>query len=210
MASTYLLWKSTQNEWKCFHCKTGLSLRAVTRNTCHGWAQWMLRVLQFINVHSTLSLHCYRCTYTSYGWLKTNDNPARGMLDAYWMFTDVLAATSSSSIVFQTSKEITKVRSEHENVNPKYSNQHLTQIFRQWRQHLMCCNAWTQYLENSSPSLAPPPSRCLNIPAVFLLFPVVGLALPFVLCGRFLGGASLSALSTCCSLWWVPLFWYLI
>ena len=52
---------------------TGLSLRAVTHNTCHGWAHWMLRVLQVTIVHCTLSLlaNCYRCTYTGYGWLKT-------------------------------------------------------------------------------------------------------------------------------------------
>ena len=52
---------------------TGLSLRAVTHNTCHGWAHWMLRVLQFTIVYCTLSLlaNCYGCTYTGYGWLKT-------------------------------------------------------------------------------------------------------------------------------------------
>ena len=51
----------------------GSSLRAVTQNTCHGWAQWMLWVLQITIVYCTLSLltNCYRCTYTGYDWLKT-------------------------------------------------------------------------------------------------------------------------------------------
>ena len=60
-------------ENKIYWPLAGLSLRAVTRNTCHGWAQWLLRVLQVTIVHCTLSVlaNCYRCTYTGYGWLKT-------------------------------------------------------------------------------------------------------------------------------------------
>ena len=61
------------------HRQAGLSLRAVTRNTCHGWAQWVSRELQFsvVNVLSVYSLIVTGVHTRVTADSKLNDNPGQ-------------------------------------------------------------------------------------------------------------------------------------